>query len=75
LENKFIRVCRKRLKKNGIDFAHRFARREVRVNIPGLEQNTEQKPEQIQAVAAAAGQVVNIAADQQKTIEKEDDPF
>jgi hypothetical protein len=61
----------KAFEKNGIDFAHR----EVRVNIPGLEQNTEQKPEQIQAVAAATGQVVNIAADQQKTIEKEDGPF
>jgi len=71
LENQFIRLYRKCLKKNGID----FARREVRVNILGLEHNTEQKPEQIQAVAAATGQVVNIAADQQKTIEKEDGPF
>jgi small-conductance mechanosensitive channel len=61
----------KAFEENGID----FARREVRVNIPDLEHGTELKPEQKQAVAAAAGQAVSIAADQQKTVKKVDDPF
>lgn len=42
----------KAFKENGID----FARKEVRVNIPGLGEGTELTPEQENAIAAAASQ-------------------
>ncbi|MCP4074549.1 MAG: mechanosensitive ion channel [Hyphomicrobiales bacterium] len=61
----------KAFEENGIS----FARREVRVQIPGLDNDSDLKPGQKQAVAAAVGEAVNVNTDKKNVPRENDDPF
>lgn len=54
---------------NGI----KFARREVVVQMPGRDQNSDLSPDQVQAVATAAA--VSVAAISENSAPKKDEPF
>ena len=61
----------KAFEENGIQ----FARREVRVQIPGLEKHPDLNPEQVEAIATAAGEAASIAAESEGKAPKKDLPF
>lgn len=52
-----------------------FARKEVRVQIPGLEEHTELNENQKTAIAAAAGEVATAEPEQKNKVAKKDEPI
>jgi small-conductance mechanosensitive channel len=52
-----------------------FARKEVRVQIPGLDEGTELNVEQKTAIAAAAGEVATAEPEQKNKAAKKDEPI